>query len=156
MMTDLAKMTPRQRSHFTYMMDVMQRLEWDFHNAIRARGRVPPAWHEIARATPRQTKHKVTLDLEQDVLKFFKTMGKGHGARINEVLKSYMHARLAGVVEGAETLSVFQRDAASYQAERPEFGDVAKLLGEEPEPEPDRSHSAQALLNRVLRLRGQG
>ncbi len=145
-MTDFAKMTPRQRTHFTYMMDVMHRLEWDFHNAIRSAGRVPPAWAEIARATPHQTKQKITLDLETDVLKFFKAMGKGHGPRINDVLKSYMHARLAGVIEGAETLAMFQRDGATMSAERPAFGDVAKMLGEVPEAEPLRKETPQELL----------
>lgn len=155
-MPDFAKMTPRQRSHATYLLDVMQRLEWDFHNAIHAAGRVPRAWDEIARETPHQTKHKITLDLESDVLKFFKSMGKGHGARINAVLKSYMHARLAGVVEGAETLATFQRNAATYDDTRPAFGDVAKMMGEVPEPEAARKETTQEVLDRVFRLLGKG
>ncbi|GLS85558.1 hypothetical protein GCM10010873_05310 [Cypionkella aquatica] len=155
-MPDIAKMTPRQRSHFTYLMDVMLRLEWDFHNAIRSNGRVPLAWEEIARETPHQIKEKITLDLDKDVLKFFKAMGKGHGPRINAVLKNFMHARLSGVVEGSETLASYQRDAARNAGARPAFGEIARMLGEEPEPEPERKETTPELVDRVMRLLGKG
>ena len=99
-MPDLKTQTPRQRANMTYMMDVMRRLEWDLHNTIEATGRIPEEWHEIAQATPRSAGVKVNLRLEADVVKFFKSMGEGYGPRINDVLRSYMHARLAGVVQG--------------------------------------------------------
>jgi hypothetical protein len=36
-------------------------------------------------------------------------MGPDYGPRINDVLRSYMHARLAGVIRGAETLAHYRR-----------------------------------------------
>ena len=51
-MTDLKRQTATQTKHYTYMMDVMRRLEWDLHNTIEATGRIPEEWHQIARATP--------------------------------------------------------------------------------------------------------
>jgi uncharacterized protein (DUF4415 family) len=92
-MPDLKKQTLRQKAQLTYMMDVMRRLEWDLHNTIEMTGRIPEEWHQIATATPRCTKVKVNLGLEADVVKFFKSMGEGYGPRINDVLRSYMHAR---------------------------------------------------------------
>ena len=148
-MTDFARMTPRQRSHATYMHDVMQRLEFDFHATIHRGRRIPPAWAEIARATPAQTKVKVTLNIEADVLKFFKSMGRGHGPRMNDVLKAFMHARIAGVVEGPDTISQY-RDGA--EVPRPDWGDFSRMLGRAPEDEPDEMtpmemvDRAQALL----------
>jgi uncharacterized protein (DUF4415 family) len=130
-MPDLKKQTPRQRAQMTYMMDVMRRLEWDLHNTIELTGRIPEAWHEIATATPRSAKVKVTLDLEADVLKFFKSMGEGYGPRINDVLKSYMHARLAGVIRGAETLAHYREREEGHSGGKPQFGDVAKAMGGE-------------------------
>lgn len=130
-MPDLRKQTPRQRAQMTYMMDVMRRLEWDLHNTIELTGRIPEAWHEIATATPRAAKVKVTLALEADVLKFFKSMGEGYGPRINDVLKSYMHARLAGVIRGAETLAHYREREEGWSGEKPAFGDVARVMGEE-------------------------
>ena len=113
-MPNLKTQTARERAHTTYMMDVMRRLEWDLHNTIEATGRIPEAWHEIAKATPRSAGVKVNLRLEADVVKFFKSMGEGYGPRINDVLRSYMHARLAGVIRGAETVAHFrQREEAA-------------------------------------------
>lgn len=150
-MTDLARMTPRQRSHYTYLMDVMSRLEWDFHNAIHRHGRIPPDWAEIAKTTPRRRKTKVTFEVEEDVLRFFKQMGKGHGPRMNEVLRAFMHARLAGVVDGAETLAIYREGARANTGPRPEFGDMARMLGAEPELEPP-VQGFQASLDRALEL----
>ncbi len=129
-MPDLAKQTPRQRAQMTYMMDVMRRLEWDLHNTIELTGHIPEAWHEIATATPRAAKVKVTLSLEADVLKFFRSMGEGYGPRMNDVLKSYMHARLAGVIRGAETLAHYREREEAHAGPKPAFGDVAKAMGQ--------------------------
>ncbi|WP_135449288.1 BrnA antitoxin family protein [Tabrizicola caldifontis] len=99
-MPDLRKLTPRQAAQMTYMMDVMRHPKWDLHNSIEMTGRIPAEWHEIAQKRPTSGKEKVTLRLEADVLKFFRSMGPDYGPRINDVLRSYMHARLAGVIRG--------------------------------------------------------
>lgn len=128
-MPDLRKQTPRQRAQMTYMMDVMRRLEWDLHNTIELTGRIPEEWHQIATATPRSVKQRVCVALEADVLKFFKSMGEGYGPRINDVLRSYMHARLAGVIRGAETLAHYREREESWSGPKPQFGDVARSIG---------------------------
>jgi uncharacterized protein (DUF4415 family) len=129
-MPNLTKQTPRQRQNMTYMMDVMRRLEWDLHNTIEATGRIPEEWHAIATATPRQAGVKVNLRLDADVVKFFKSMGEGYGPRINDVLRSYMHARLAGVIRGAETTAHYRRREELWDGPKPQFGDVAREMGE--------------------------
>ena len=128
-MPNLKKQTPKQTAHMTYMMDVMRRLEWDLHNTIELTGRIPEEWHEIAQATPRSAGVKVNLRLEADVVKFFKSMGEGYGPRINDVLRSYMHARLAGVIRGAETIPHFRRRAELHDGPKPQFGDTAREMG---------------------------
>lgn len=134
-MPDLKHQTPRQRAQMTYMMDVMRRLEWDLHNTIELTGRIPEEWHRIATATPRAAKVKVTLALEADVLKFFRSMGEGYGPRINDVLKSYMHARLAGVIRGAETIAHYREREEAHAGPKPQFGEVAKAMDEAQEDE---------------------
>lgn len=119
-MPDLKKQTPRQRAQMSYMMDVMRRLEWDLHNSIEMTGRIPAEWHEIAQKRPTSAKEKVTLRLEADVLKFFRSMGPDYGPRINDVLRSYMHARLAGVIRGAETIDHY-RNRGGYDGPKPGF-----------------------------------
>ena len=129
-MTDLKRQTATQTRHYTYMMDVMRRLEWDLHNTIEATGRIPEEWHQIARATPQGTHVRVNMRLEADVVKFFKSMGEGYGPRINAVLKSYMHARLAGVIKGAETVAHYRKREEVHDEGKPAFGDTARSLGE--------------------------
>lgn len=129
-MPDLQKQTPRQRAQMTYMMDVMRRLEWDLHNTIELTGRIPEEWHEIAKATPRAAKVKVNLRLDGDVLKFFKSMGREHSARINDVLRSFMHARLAGMIRGAETTAHYRQREGVHDGPKPQFGDLDRELGE--------------------------
>ena len=140
-MPNLKKQTPRQRAQMTYMMDVMRRLDWDLHNSIEMTGRIPEEWHEIAAATPRTVKDKVTLRLEADVVKFFKSMGPDYGPRINDVLRSYMHARLAGVIRGAETIDHYRRREA-YEGPKPGFE------GEEGKPEQASRVKMQEALQR--------
>jgi hypothetical protein len=91
----------------------------------------PEEWHEIAQRTPRAAREKVTLRLEGDVLRFFRSMGPDYGSRINDVLRSYMHARLAGVIRGAETLAHYRRrEAEGLDGPKPAFGDTARAMGE--------------------------
>lgn len=135
-MPNLKRQTARQRAHMTYMMDVMRRLEWDLHNTIELTGRIPEEWHQIAQATPAQPKVKVNLRLEADVVRFFQSMGAGYGPRINDVLKSYMHARLAGVIRGAETIDHYRKRAEAHDGPKPGFGDLDRMAGEDVPPDP--------------------
>jgi uncharacterized protein (DUF4415 family) len=150
-MPDLTRQTPRQRANMTYMMDVMRRLEWDLHNTVELTGRIPEAWHEIAQATPRSARVKVNLCLEADVVKFFKSMGEGYGPRINDVLRSYMHARLAGVIRGAETVAHFRRREELHEGPKPAFGDIAREMGEAWEDEgPPVVEASRARMQELL------
>ena len=149
-MTDLSRQTPKQRENYAYLMDVMQRLEWDLHNAIELTDRIPDEWHEIAARRPTLSRVKVNLGLEADVVKFFKSMGADYGLRINDVLKSYMYARLAGVIKGAETTDHFRKRAEVHSGPKPRFGDFARILGEEVAEEvlPARARVQEALQRR--------
>ncbi|MEO8243796.1 MAG: BrnA antitoxin family protein [bacterium] len=135
-MPNLNRLTARQNAQYHYMMDVMRRLEWDLHNRIEMSGRIPPEWHDIAKDPKETPKRQVNVALEEDVLKFFKSLGKGYGAKINLVLKSFMHARLAGIVEGAETLNHFKQRNEVHSGPKPQFGDVAREFGEDWEDAP--------------------
>jgi uncharacterized protein (DUF4415 family) len=126
---DLQKLTAKQRAHLTYMVDVARRVEWDLHNAIDRGGFIPEAWHDIAKATPVRARVKMTMRVEEDVLRFFRSMGEGHLSRMADVLKTYMHARLAGVLRGADTINHFRVREDSHSGPRPPFGAAAEFLG---------------------------
>ncbi len=88
-----------KRAHFNYFLDVMTDIEWDLQQPLLARERVPPLWHEIARNRLPKKKGKVTLGIEEDVVKFFRSMGRGYQPKMNDVLRAWMHGRLADLIE---------------------------------------------------------
>ncbi len=126
----LSRMTAKERAQMTYMMDIGRRIEWDLHNAIDQSGFIPEEWHRIAKETPRARRVKITMRVGEDVLRFFRSVGTGHLPRMADVLEVYMRARLAGIVRGAETINHFRRREDYHDGPRPEFGGVAKTLGE--------------------------
>ncbi len=128
--TDYSRQTAKQRAHATYMIDVGRRIEWDLHNAIDRSGFIPRDWHDIAKATPDRKRIKVTMRIEEDVVRFFRATGTGHLGRMADVLKIFMHARLAGFVRGAETLNHFKHREEVHDGPRPPFGEALELLGE--------------------------
>lgn len=113
---------PTKRAHMNYFCDLMMQIEWDLHQKVLDDKRVPPAWNEIARERPRRTKTRLTLRLEDDVVKFFRSFGKGYQERMNDVLAAWMHGRLAGVIEGPETEG--HGFGTADVARRPEVGDT--------------------------------
>ncbi|WP_395002520.1 BrnA antitoxin family protein [Cypionkella sp.] len=152
---DFSKMTGPQRANYHYMADAMRRLEWDLHNHIEATGRVPQEWHEIAKEKLAKRKVQTTIRIDEDVLRFFKSMGAGHLPRMNAVLRSYMHARLAGVLKGAETVDFYRRQREDYDGTRPMWGDVARMDGDlPPATEAEKAAERMARLREELKLRG--
>ncbi|MEI4471660.1 BrnA antitoxin family protein [Frigidibacter sp. MR17.24] len=127
----MPRQTKRQRENYHYMADAMRRLEWDLHNAIVTSGKVPLDWHRIAQDRHPKRRVRVTIRVEEDVLRFFRSMSSGHGPLMNEVLRSFMHARLAGVVRGADTLDYYQRrEDEGLEGARPDWGaDYERLEG---------------------------
>ena len=87
---DLTKLTSKQRANYHYMADAMRRLEWDLHHHIEATSRIPREWHDIAKERQAKGKVQLTIRLDEDVVRFFKSMGAGHLPRMNAVLRSYM------------------------------------------------------------------
>ena len=122
--------TKTERMNYHYMADAMRRFDWDMHQAILSERRIPPEWHAIAKERVSQRKRPVSIRLEEDVLRFFRSMGPNYGPRMNEVLRAFMHARLAGVLRGVETMDYLRDtgdrpDWGSTQAEAETLGPIA-------------------------------
>lgn len=73
-------------------------LRWGLNDSLR----LPPEWREIAARPAVPGKRQVSIRLDEDVLSFFRAMGAGYLTRINAVLRTFMLARLAGVVTGPQ------------------------------------------------------
>lgn len=93
------------RAHYHHLATTLRDLETDLRWGLDGSARIPPEWHDIAQGVPAPSKVPVTLRLDEDVAKFFRSMGAGHLPRMNAVLRSFMHARLAGVVKGPEDVA---------------------------------------------------
>lgn len=102
-----------RRRHYHWLADVLRDLETDLRRGLKHSPLIPEDWHEIARRAPAPVKRKVTLRLDADVEAFFRAFGPGHMTRINAVLRSFMLARQAELLPGAE-----QTDYAMTDAER--------------------------------------
>lgn len=84
------------------LAETMRGLEADLRWGLTDSLRIPREWHEIAARPNVPGKRQVTIRLDEDVLAFFRAMGAGYLTRINAVLRTFMLARLAGVVTGPE------------------------------------------------------
>ncbi|MCB2115360.1 MAG: BrnA antitoxin family protein [Rhodobacteraceae bacterium] len=87
------------------LAETMRGLEKDLRWGLNDSLRLPPEWAEIAARPSVPKKTLVTIRLDDDVLAFFRAMGAGYLPRMNAVLRTFMLARLAGVVTGPESVS---------------------------------------------------
>jgi len=122
------KMTKTQRINWQYAIDAHRQIEHDLHATVAEARMLPPAWDDIWKSDDRRDpkRQRVTMRMDADVVKFFKTMGDGYQARMNRVLRMYMHYRLAGMVEGPDTTDYVLRPETlqSDGVPRPGWGDV--------------------------------
>ena len=95
----------KERQHYHWLAEVLRELEFHLHGRIAQSGLIPEEWHEIARERGEQPQEKVTITLEVDVVKFFRATGAGYPRRMADVLRAFMHARLSGLLTGAEGVS---------------------------------------------------
>jgi len=129
-----SKAQEARRANFHYMADAMRRLEWDLHQTILTEGRIPEDWHAIAREAAEPKKTRVTIRLDEDVVRFFRAQGPNWQPRLNRVLRAWMHARLAGLIRGAETMDYLKAREGEWDGEKPRWGErhamYAEALGE--------------------------
>jgi hypothetical protein len=103
-------------------------LEFDLRWGMEGSDRIPAAWSEIAIEPFCPTKEKLSLRIDEDVLRFFRATGQGYLTRMNKVLRTYMLARLAGVVKGAEREKPAPTMMEDYLAEAAIYKDLFMRL----------------------------
>jgi uncharacterized protein (DUF4415 family) len=94
-------MPTRKQTEFAFhqLGQVLRELEPDLRWKLDGSVRIPAEWHSIAQERHQPAKDKVTLRVDQDVLRFFRAMGQGHLVKMNAVLRAFILARLAEVVK---------------------------------------------------------
>lgn len=122
-------LTKAQREHHYYLIDAMARIDYDLHNRIYIHRRVPHDWVRIA-TSPSPHRKRVTIRVDEDVLKFFRSLGRDYGPRMNDVLRAFMRARLMGLLDGDETVDQFKAQEETRPGKRPGWGWAEERLGE--------------------------
>ena len=57
---------------------------------------IPPGWHNVGKLAPvKPKKTKLNLPLDEDMVTWFRGLGRGYQPRMNAVLRAYMHAVIA-------------------------------------------------------------
>ncbi|MGB7321069.1 MAG: BrnA antitoxin family protein, partial [Albidovulum sp.] len=110
------------------LAETMRGLEADLRWGLNDSLRLPHEWHAIATRPAVPKKQKLTLRLDDDVVAFFRAMGMGHLSRMNAVLRSFMLARLAGVVAGPEAVAYARTPTEELQSLRREIVDHQEIL----------------------------
>ncbi len=96
----------------------LRSLEGDLRWGLDGSVRIPQAWHDIVKEPDTPPKAQITLKLDNDVLRFFKSMGRGYYGRINAVLRAFMLARLAEVIQAAPEYHLLpEEEEAQIKAE---------------------------------------
>ena len=93
-----------KRRSYHYLADVLRDLELDLRRGLKYSPQIPQDWHSIAQEAPVIAKRKMTLRIDDDVAAFFRGYGMGHLTRMNAVLRAFMLARQAEVLQGPETV----------------------------------------------------
>ncbi|MEM9045195.1 MAG: BrnA antitoxin family protein [Pseudomonadota bacterium] len=99
-MTDRKPSIAERKSALEFKLEILrQKREWD--EWMIEREMIPKAWRKMEEIAPcSMPKKKLNLCLDQDVVKFYRGLGRGYQARINAILRTWMHARIAKVIEG--------------------------------------------------------
>ncbi|MGJ8609651.1 MAG: BrnA antitoxin family protein [Octadecabacter sp.] len=134
-----AKMTKTEKMHWGFSVDAIKKMEYELMGYLHEFTALPPAWDQIweddDRRDPKRT--KVTINLDADVVKFFKGLGPGYQGRINRVLRAYMHFRLAKLIEGPDTMDyVLRPEKVLEDAARVEWGDTQRAMKAAQKPAP--------------------
>ena len=121
----MAGMGARQQERRSEMIAAMERFEWDMQDTVARAGRLPPEWQEIweERGAP---KERVTLRLDRDVVRFFRSMGDGYGPRMNGILRSFMLARLAGMIRHGDLAERYREEWMGKPRPTPEAEEKAR------------------------------
>jgi uncharacterized protein (DUF4415 family) len=125
------KPSKRQKLEYALLGDAMRQLEWDLRHPMFMEQRIPTEWRRIHK-TPAAAKTSVTLRVDEDVVKFFRSLGRGYQTKMNLVLRGFMHARLAEFVQAPEWLDLLAegQELDELGVARPQIGDTEAEMAE--------------------------
>lgn len=122
---DLEKLTTEQKAEYRYFYDAVRKLDWDLRCSIWYRGRIPNEWFELIQGDRRPDRVRVTLRLDEDVVRFFRRQwGKGYQAEVNRVLRSFLKLHLSRIARGEDGFETLLGE--TKRGARPESGQAER------------------------------
>ena len=95
----MARQTKREEAEGD-LAAIMATFDADLTVAAAREGRVPDEWRRVWQSREAPTK-QISIRVDADVLRFFRSLGPGYGPRMNRVLRAFLLARMAGFIQGA-------------------------------------------------------
>ncbi len=114
-------LTPRERLHYRFFYDQMMQLEHDLRHAVFHQFVVPRDWNGILTHEPVKGTTRVTIRLDEDLVRFFRKLGPGWQKTLNTVVRAYVKGRMAGIVKDLE-------EAVDPPGNRPKLGDAEDMF----------------------------
>lgn len=94
------KRTPAQEREMAKSLARIEALELDLERFIRLNKDIPEGWYYLHKRHPTTPpKVKLTLALDADMVGWYRQLGRGYQPHMNGVLRAYMHAVIAKVIE---------------------------------------------------------
>jgi uncharacterized protein (DUF4415 family) len=91
-----------ERHHNRLLVELTELELWNRYRKLKER-QIPEEWRRIAReAALPQKKVPVTARLDADLVKWFRSQGRGYQGRMNRVLRAYMLSLLAKEITGED------------------------------------------------------
>jgi len=98
------EMTKTDRKHWGFGVDAMKMIEYELMGYMHEFRALPRDWDQIWEDQDKRDpkRKKITISVDEDVLRFFKGLGPGYQPRMNRILRAFMHFRLAKLIEGPD------------------------------------------------------
>ena len=122
-----AKLTKVDRQRYAELIELVGAVTLDMRWPQLASSLLPAEWKDIT-ATPVPEKTRITLRVDADVAKFYRKLGPGYQRVMNDVLRSFMLAKLVEIIGLGEQPLEFAVAQNAEQLER--FAREAELVRE--------------------------
>ncbi len=117
-------LTARQKLQYRFFHDQAMQFDYDLRHAIWGRRLLPEEWRRAFEAEPVKGKTRVTLRLDEDLVRFFRAFGPGWQGVLNRVVRAFVKARLAGILDEPGGMAAMTRGLSR----RPGWGTFEKLV----------------------------
>jgi uncharacterized protein (DUF4415 family) len=95
----LSRETRQRERRYVELLDTMDEQKAEISRQLLTAQVVPQEWLRLHREAPTARKRKkVTIGYDEDVVAFYRSLGRGYQRRMNAILRAYMNAILTDAI----------------------------------------------------------